>query len=169
MIMIKELKNLAKMQPVRQLVLLAMIIVIILAVVQPLMSGQGLHAGLSVKANLGNLKGGFNVEGYENQSEPPVFAMFHVDWCGYCKKTLPGFNQFIEENGKLDKHLKIVKINCDENKDLAKQHGIQSYPTLRLYPKGLNDMSSMVDFSGDRTPTGYESFLQNNGFMVGSD
>jgi len=44
-----------------------------------------------------------------------VFVDFYADWCGPCKITGP----IIEELSKEMKDIKFVKINVDENSDLA--------------------------------------------------
>ncbi|SES84240.1 thioredoxin [Anaerobranca gottschalkii] len=73
----------------------------------------------------------FNQEVLE--SEVPVLVDFWAPWCGPCKMLSPIIDQLVDEYG--DK-LKIVKVNVDENPDLAGDYGIMSIPTLILFKNG---------------------------------
>ena len=63
----------------------------------------------------------------------PCFAMYYAPWCGYCKKTMPSWDQLASTYRKC----KVVKVNCDVHKDLAKKHGVKSYPTIKYHPYGF--------------------------------
>lgn len=63
----------------------------------------------------------------------PVLVDFHAPWCAPCKKMLPEVEKLEKElNGKL----KLVKVNVDVNKALAKELAINSVPALKLYKNG---------------------------------
>ncbi|HEY8436130.1 MAG TPA: thioredoxin [Haloplasmataceae bacterium] len=57
---------------------------------------------------------------------------FYADWCGPCRMLAPVLEQVDQE---LDE-VTIVKVNVDENEDLARQFGIMSIPTLILFRNG---------------------------------
>ena len=61
-----------------------------------------------------------------------VFVDFYADWCGPCKMTSP----IIEELANEVKEVKFVKVNVDENPDLASQHNIFSIPTFLIFKDG---------------------------------
>ena len=61
-----------------------------------------------------------------------VFVDFFADWCGPCKITSPIIDQLAEEN----KAVKFVKINVDQNPDLATQYSIFSIPTFIIFKNG---------------------------------
>ena len=54
-------------------------------------------------------------------------------WCGPCRMMEPAIKQVAQE---LSGKVKVVKINIDDNQDLARQFGIQSVPTLMLFQHG---------------------------------
>jgi thioredoxin 1 len=77
-----------------------------------------------------------------------VFVDFYADWCGPCKMTSP----IIEELANEVKEVKFVKVNVDENPDLASQYNIFSIPTFLIFKDG----KVIHQFVGAR---GKESFL----------
>jgi thioredoxin 1 len=65
-------------------------------------------------------------------SQPLVLVDFWADWCAPCKKMVPILEQLEAEVPDLT----VVKINSDENTDLALSKNITSIPTLMLYKNG---------------------------------
>ncbi len=66
-------------------------------------------------------------------SKIPVLVDFWADWCTPCKMIAPVVMEIAKETeGKL----KIVKVNVDENQNLAAQYGIMSIPTLAIFVDG---------------------------------
>lgn len=66
-------------------------------------------------------------------SSQPVLVDFYADWCGPCKAIAPVIDQLSKE---YDGKVKFVKIDTDENQDLALQFGIMSIPTVMFFSKG---------------------------------
>jgi thioredoxin 1 len=67
------------------------------------------------------------------KSTQPVVVDFYADWCGPCKMIEPVIHQLSEEyKGRV----KFVKVDTDNNQELAAQFGIMSIPTVMFFAKG---------------------------------
>jgi thioredoxin 1 len=67
------------------------------------------------------------------QAGLPVLVDFWADWCGPCRMVAPVLE---EVNRELEGKVKIVKVNVDEETELAQQYGIMSIPTLMIFKDG---------------------------------
>lgn len=63
----------------------------------------------------------------------PVLVDFWAPWCSYCRRIGPAYEKIAEQ---FDQTLEVVKVNIDEEPQLAQAERIEVIPTLVLYRDG---------------------------------
>ena len=70
----------------------------------------------------------------EDIKKGKVLVDFYATWCGPCRMLGPVLEDLATDRSEI----KIIKIDIDENRELAKKYGIMSVPTLMLFNDGVN-------------------------------
>lgn len=96
-------------------------------------------------------KNNFNKEVLENKI--PVLVDFYANWCGPCMMLSPILEEI--SNEKKDK-LKVVKVNVDDEVELANQFSINSIPAVFL----IKDGKVISNFLGYRSKDEVINFLK---------
>ena len=63
----------------------------------------------------------------------PVIIDFHALWCGPCKVQSPVLKELASELGD---RVRVIKIDVDQNQELANRYQIRSVPTLMIFKNG---------------------------------
>jgi len=75
----------------------------------------------------------FDAQVIEQSQRVPVLVDYWADWCGPCQMQMPVLQKLVQE---LDGKFVLAKVNTEEQRELAREHGIRSLPTMRLFRNG---------------------------------
>lgn len=90
------------------------------------------------------------------QSALPVIVDVYASWCGPCQQMLPIFEEISKE---LSSKYKFVKLNIDENREIATKFNVSSVPTFLFIKGGKLIGKEMGYMSKDILKQKIESFL----------
>ena len=89
------------------------------------------------------------------RQEGPALVLFYGDHCPHCHDMMPAWSEVRKTlEGKLE--VKELESQNPENANYVPPRGV---PTVRLYPNGVSDKQTFVDYSGDRSPQSIVNFV----------
>lgn len=89
------------------------------------------------------------------KSDKAVLLDFWAEWCGPCKMIAP----LLEETATTyEDKLTVVKLNIDENPNMAQKFGIRSIPTLMIFKDGAPQAQKL----GALSKSQLDEFLDSN-------
>lgn len=89
----------------------------------------------------------------------PVMVMFWGVNCGHCVKMKPAWAEAARVL-----HNRIKLVDCEsQDPSIGQFQGIRGYPTVRLYPQGLDHLDNFIEYQGDRSVQSLVQFAENRG------
>ncbi len=67
------------------------------------------------------------------ESDQPVLVDFWAEWCGPCRMLGPTIDALA---AAYQGRARVVKVNVDDNPEIARQYGVRSIPTVMLFHAG---------------------------------
>jgi thioredoxin 1 len=89
------------------------------------------------------------------QNPGTVLVDFYTSLCPPCRQVAPVLEQLCTEHSST---LKVVKIDAEENFELAGRHRISAVPTFVLYRAG----KKIAQVSGYRTKSEFEKWIESS-------
>ena len=135
---VKSIVAKCRRNPIKCLLVIAIIVVIIVVVVRGRNSVNPVpNTVVSVEGFQENVEVN-NPQQLVPASDEIIVAFFFTEWCGYCKRFKPKFNELLTQlesinNNRSEGRVSLKMINCETQKAICGENQINAYPTLRVF------------------------------------
>ena len=103
----------------------------------------------------------FMAEVIEGSKTTPTIAQFWAPWCGPCKQLGPVLEKVVGASGG---KVRMVRVNIDDNQQIAQQMRVQSVPTVY----GFVDGQPVDGFAGAQPESNVKQFVEKLSSMGGA-
>ena len=103
----------------------------------------------------------FMAEVIEGSKTPPTIVQFWAPWCGPCKQLGPVLEKVVGASGG---KVRMVRVNIDDNQQIAQQMRVQSVPTVY----GFVDGQPVDGFAGAQPESNVKQFVEKLSSMGGA-
>jgi len=124
--------------------------------------GQGANAAPAADLIKDTTEATFMADVVEASQEVPVIVDFWATWCGPCKTLGPMLEDAVKAAGG---KVKMVKVDVDQNQQIAAQLRIQSIPTVYAFWQG----QPVDGFQGAVQQSQITEFVQKLSGLAGAD
>ncbi|XP_014238897.1 dnaJ homolog subfamily C member 10-like [Trichogramma pretiosum] len=85
---------------------------------------------------------------------------YFAPWCGPCRQLAPEWNKVAKALKELS-FVKIASVDCEADRTLCREQAVDSYPTIRLYPKNSVGTKKVLEYSGSRDHVSMLNWITN--------
>ena len=103
----------------------------------------------------------FMAEVIEGSKTTPTIVQFWAPWCGPCKQLGPVLEKIVGASGG---KVRMVRVNIDDNQQIAQQMRVQSVPTVY----GFVDGQPVDGFAGAQPESNVKQFVEKLSSMGGA-
>nr|XP_023660001.1 protein disulfide-isomerase-like [Paramormyrops kingsleyae] len=87
-----------------------------------------------------------------------LLVEFYAPWCSHCRALEPEYSQAAGILKNETSEIRLAKVDATEEKELAAEFGVDSFPILKLFEDGKRE--NATDFTGKRNAKGIVQWLK---------